>query len=138
MLIAAGFSGKLARSNSLLPQIVESLEQQGFGPFSEIDRDDELWDIEVQQNGVSYEVYVDPRTGKIVSKHQDDFDELPSCESKPLSTILQLVLQAGYSNIQEVSFDAPVWEIKVYQEDGKHEVRIDPHSGKVISDRRDN
>lgn len=54
-----------------LSSIVLALEQQGFGPFIEIEFDDGVWEIEVFRDGRKRKLDVDPRSGKILRDRAD-------------------------------------------------------------------
>jgi uncharacterized membrane protein YkoI len=118
-------------------EIVELLEMQGYGPFIEVEFDDGQWEVEAYKNEVAYELNIDRRTGKILSSHRDDAEQRPPRDAKPLSQILRKLMQSGYADIEDVSFERRYWEIEAYREDGKHELYVDPTTGDVISDRRD-
>lgn len=118
-------------------EIVEQLEQQGYGPFSELDFDDGQWEVEVYRNDTAYELAVDEHTGKILSEHRDDAEPRPPRDAQPLSQILRKITKSGYANIEDISFERRYWEIEALREDGKHELHVEPSTGEVISDRRD-
>jgi uncharacterized membrane protein YkoI len=121
-----------------LLEIVEQLEQEGYGPFSEISKDDGYWEIEVSRDGVAYELTVSPETGKVVAQHRDDPERLPPKEAMPLSKLLKSILKdTNYRSIDEVSFERRYWEIEVFQSNEKHEIHVDPVTAKVIADRVD-
>jgi hypothetical protein len=64
--------------------------------------------------------------------------EKPPPNSKPLSEIAAAVEKAGYTPIEEASFDDGRWEVEAYQADTKFELRVDPMSGAITSKRVDN
>lgn len=137
-LIAVGLNGAgIITAKMSLPQIVERLEQDGYGPFSEISFDHGCWEMEVQRQNDSYEIKVEPESGKILAKYHDDPDQLPPADAKLLSGILKQISDAGYVDIQEVGFERRYWEIEARMNDGTHEIRVDPLTGEVISDRLD-
>lgn len=118
-------------------EIVEQLEKQGYGPFSEVDFDDGHWEVEVYKNEAVYELVVDRRSGTILAEHLDDSSARPPREAQPLSQILRGLSKAGYADIHEVSFEHRYWEIEAFRKDGQHELHVQPSTGEVISDRRD-
>lgn len=63
--------------------------------------------------------------------------EKPPMDAKPLSMITQLLEQQGYSPIVEISFDDGRWEVEAYKDGVKRELKVDPSSGDVLSDRPD-
>ncbi len=118
-------------------EIVEQLEQAGYGLFREISFDDGYWEVEVFKQDVPYEVAVDARTGKVHSEHRDDGESRPPRDAQPLSQVLRTRIEAGDTDIEEVSFERRYWEIELYRKDGKHEILVHPETGEVVSDRRD-
>lgn len=118
-------------------EIIEQLEKQGYGPFSEIDFDDGYWEVEVYKQDTAYELAVDGRTGQILSEHRDDAEPRPPRDAKPLSQILRMLINSGYTNICDVSFERRYWEVEAFRVDGKYEIHVQPITGEIISDRRD-
>lgn len=118
-------------------EIVEQLERQGYGPFTEISFDDGVWEVEVYKDDVSCELAVDPKSAKVLSEHRDDAEPRPPREALSLSRLLRQVEQAGYESISEVSFERRYWEIESFRSDGKHEIHVNPATGEVVNDRLD-
>jgi hypothetical protein len=118
-------------------EIVEQLEEKGYGPFIEVSFDDGNWEVEVYKKDAAYELAVDGRTGKILSEHRDDAEPQPPRDGQPLSQVLRKLIQAGYTNIDEVSFERRYWEIESLREDGKHEIHVHPTTAELINDRLD-
>ncbi|QDT02402.1 hypothetical protein K227x_07780 [Rubripirellula lacrimiformis] len=75
-LIPVGITSAIGRSTSDKPismiQIVQQLETNGYGPFSELSMDDGNWEIEVYKDGQKRELHVDPRTAKVIADRMDD------------------------------------------------------------------
>jgi uncharacterized membrane protein YkoI len=117
--------------------IVEQLEKDGYGPFIEVSFDDGYWEVEAYKKDVQYELAVDCRTGKIVSEHRDEAEPRPPRDSQPLSEILRRLSKSGNTAIDEVSFEYRYWEVESRRNDGKHEIQVDPKTGKIINDRLD-
>lgn len=63
--------------------------------------------------------------------------ERPSADSKPLVEIIQMLEAQGYAPITEISMDDGVWEVEAYKNNEERELRVDPLTGKVLSDRKD-
>lgn len=121
-----------------LIEIVQALEQDGYGPFTELSLDDGNWEVEARKQGESVEVAVDPISGKVLSEHRDDPERTPPEGSLALSKLLQSVADAGgYRHFDEVSFERRYWEIEVYKDGQKRELLVDPLTAKVIADRAD-
>lgn len=64
------------------------------------------------------------------------FADLPPKDSKPLSDIIKMVEKAGYTPTNaDVSHGK--WEIEAYKNGQKRELKIEPSTGKVLSDHPD-
>ena len=131
--------GTSANSESLpMIEIVQHLEKDGYGPFSELSMDDGRWEIEVRKQSQSLELTVDPTSGKVLSEHRDDSEQTPGKDAMALSRLLQTVSKNGsYQDFEEVSFERRYWEVEVYRDGQKRELHVDPITAKVIADRID-
>jgi len=120
-----------------LVEIVEQLEQQGYGPFTDVSFDDGYWEVEVFKKDTAYELLVDRRTGKVLSEQRDHEESRPPRDAKPLSQILRDLAKAGHTRIHDVSFEYRYWEIESLLDDGEHELHVDPKTGKILRMQRD-
>lgn len=118
-------------------EIVQQLEKQGYGPFSEVDFDDGNWEVEVYKDDKAYELTVDGRSGEILSEHRDDDASRPPRDAQPLSKILQALAKADYTRIHDVTFERRYWEVEAFRQGDKYELHVDPTTGEIISQRRD-
>ncbi len=134
--IALAQDPKPAQSKSLL-DIVLKVEKEGYAPITDVSRDDGNWEVEAYKGDTAYELTISAATGEIITEHRDDGDPKPPADAKKLSEIIKDVEAAGYSSISEVSFERRHWEIEAVRERSKRELRVDPVSGKVVSDRAD-
>ncbi|MGI0482289.1 PepSY domain-containing protein [Geminocystis sp. CENA526] len=65
-------------------------------------------------------------------------DDKPPRNAKPLSEIIRSVENKGYSPIVDVDYDDDDgWEIKAYRNNEKRELKVNPISGDIISDKKD-
>lgn len=64
--------------------------------------------------------------------------ERPPEDAKPLTEIIKMLETQGYAPITEISMDDGVWEVEAYKNDEERELRVDPLTGKILSDRKDN
>jgi hypothetical protein len=64
-------------------------------------------------------------------------DEMPPKNAVPLSEIATSLEGQGYSPIVEMSIDKGVWEIEAYSTEGKRELKVNPLTGEILSDRPD-
>ncbi|MEC8525242.1 MAG: PepSY domain-containing protein [Pseudomonadota bacterium] len=68
---------------------------------------------------------------------QAQADERPPEGSKSLAEIAQIIESKGYTPITEISMDDGVWEVEAYLNNVERELRVNPMTGEVLSDRRD-
>ncbi|THF64988.1 PepSY domain-containing protein [Pseudothauera nasutitermitis] len=61
----------------------------------------------------------------------------PPADARPLSEIVAALERQGYGPIVEVDFDDGRWEIEAYRQGRKFDLRVDPHSGALLSERAD-
>jgi hypothetical protein len=64
--------------------------------------------------------------------------ERPPADAKPLSDVVKALEDQGYSTVTEVNIDNGVWEVEAYKDGQERELRVDPVTAKIISDRPDN
>ena len=64
-------------------------------------------------------------------------DEIPQHDAQPLSKIVRTLEEQGFSPIVEIEFDDNLWEVEAYKEGDKRELKVDPVSGRIISDQKD-
>ncbi len=57
--------------------------------------------------------------------------------AKTLVEIIKIIEANGYKNITEISLDNGVWEVEVYKDNQERELKINPMTGEIISDRQD-
>jgi hypothetical protein len=65
-------------------------------------------------------------------------DAKPPKDAKPLSEIARDLEFGGFSPITEISYDHGEWEVEGYRNGDKRELKVDPVSGKIKSDRPEN
>src|SRR5690606_17471827 len=118
-------------------EVIAALEETGYLPVVEAEFDDGKWEIEAYQEDQAYELLVDPGSGEVVSKHRDTSDARPPEDGKRLSEILFSLAEAGYTDVQDVSFEGRTWEVEARRNGVKRELRVSVSSGEVISDRAD-
>ncbi len=61
----------------------------------------------------------------------------PPADARPLSEIVAALERQGYGPIVDVEFDDGRWEVEAYRQGRKFELKVDPHSGSVLSERPD-
>lgn len=118
-------------------EIVKSLEEADYAPIVDVSYDDGVWEIEAYKGDIAYELSLDPVTGEIISEHRDDADPKPPTNALLLSTILEGIERAGYTDVHEISFEHRTWEAEVRRDGMKREIRVDATTGEIVSDRVD-
>lgn len=63
--------------------------------------------------------------------------ERPPADAKPLVEIINTLETQGYSPITEISMDNEVWEVVAYKNNEERELKVNPVTGQIISDRND-
>lgn len=61
----------------------------------------------------------------------------PPSDIKKLSEIVLILEKAGFDPISEIEFDDGHWEIDAYRNGEKREVHVDPRTGEITKDRKD-
>ncbi|BAQ63634.1 hypothetical protein GM3709_399 [Geminocystis sp. NIES-3709] len=65
-------------------------------------------------------------------------DDKPPRNAKPLSEIIKNLENTGYSPIVDVDYDDNQgWEIKAYRNNQKRELKVNPVSGDILSDKQE-
>jgi uncharacterized membrane protein YkoI len=118
-------------------EIVRNLEEADYAPIVDVSYDDGVWEVEAYKADIPYELSLDPQTGEVISEHRDDADAKPPAKSLLLSTIIEGIEKAGYTDLDDISFEHRTWEAEVRRNGQKRELRVDPATGEVVSDRVD-
>ncbi len=119
-----------------LEEIAESLEKSGY-VIVEAEMDDGRWEVDVQKGDESYELHIDPLTGKTISKHRDDNRPASIGQAIRLTKLLKDVSALGYRPIVSAEFKRGQWEVEAYKDRAKRELKIEAKNGKIVSDRAD-
>lgn len=64
------------------------------------------------------------------------FADKPPGDAKPLSEIILILESQGYGPVVDVEFDDGLWEVEAYRDNTRREVKVDPRSGDIVSNRR--
>jgi hypothetical protein len=54
-----------------------------------------------------------------------------------MTAVVERLEKDGYSPFTELSMDDGAWEIEVYKDEVPYELTVDPDSGKILSEHRD-
>lgn len=136
MSAAAMANERTSRQLKPMAEIVRSLEDSGY-VVVEAEIDDGHWEVDAHKGEDSYELHIDPTTGKTLSVHQDDADPTPPADSMKLSKLLQRISKNGYAAVVSAEFKRGKWEMEVRRGRQKREIKVDAESGKILSDRID-
>ena len=55
----------------------------------------------------------------------------------PMTAVVERLEKDGYSPFTELSMDDGAWEVEVYKDDVPYELTVDPGSGEILSEHRD-
>lgn len=83
-------------------------------------------------------IFVIGVVSSVIAVSQAFAGERPPEGSKPLVEIIQALESQGYEPITEISMDDGVWEVEAYKNNEERELRVNPLTGEILSDRRDN
>ncbi|RMX01433.1 PepSY domain-containing protein [Allofranklinella schreckenbergeri] len=140
-------------------QVRGALEKAGYTHVHDLDYDDDgYWEADaVNAAGQAVDLRVDPRTGTVLREQPDDdamrssrrdaaqptpLAQQPARAAAPSLTAEQVrarLEKAGYTGIHDVDYDDDgYWEADAVNRAGQRvDLRIDPHSGAVLRERRD-
>jgi len=71
----------------------------------------------------------------VLGANQAMAGERPPADAVPLSEVVKLLEEKGYSPVTEVSMDNGVWEVEAYKDGQERELKVNPKDGQVLSDR---
>ena len=120
-----------------LAELVRGLEEKRYTPITEISFDDGVWEVEAYKDDRGRELDVDPTSGEVLREHDDDGDRKPPADAMALSELIRKVEDQGYNNLDDISFEGRSWEMEAVRDGKQRELKVDPASGKVTSDRPD-
>lgn len=111
---------------------IERLKSAGYADVRDIEFDDGLWEAEVRGNdGRWHDVALDPTTGELMD------DRGPNTLLTAQDVVARLAA-AGYRDVRDLDLDDAVWEADALSAAGQRvELRINAHSGRVISEEID-
>lgn len=111
---------------------IARLKTAGYADVRDVEFDDGLWEAEVRHaDGRWHDVALDPATGELM----DDRGPNALLTARDLLARLQA---AGYTEVHDLDLDDAVWEADARGRDGRRvELRINAHSGRVISEEID-
>ncbi|MFC5050081.1 PepSY domain-containing protein [Rubritalea spongiae] len=62
-------------------------------------------------------------------------DEKPPADALPLSKVIEMIENKGYTPVVEVNFDDGKWEIEAYKDANKRELHVNAKSGEIEADK---
>lgn len=113
-----------------LAEVVAILENGHVDVITEIDWDDNKWEIEARKDDKWFDFDVSP-SGEILKRESSGSeDDVPPAGSLPLSHILNGVERAhAPARVTDVEFDDDHWEIELHDGDREIELKINPRTG---------
>ena len=102
-----------------LLEVLEILDDKGYGPVTELSFDDGVWEAETYKGDAAFEVSIDPGNGEIISEHRDDGDPKPPTDAMPLAKVIAVLEKAGYADLNDISFERKSWEVEATRESQK-------------------
>lgn len=130
--VSPGWAGDVPpEGGKPLSEILESVEGQKLGVFSEAEFDDGLWELKVCEASACWKLYIAPKSGDEIRRRKADSDEIPPTDARPLSAIIRSVEARGSGTITEVEFDDGVWEVDLRRDGKKTRLIIDPVTGEI-------
>jgi uncharacterized membrane protein YkoI len=119
-----------------LEEIVEVLEKSGY-VVVDAEIDNGHWEADAYKGNESYELHIDPTTGKIITTHRDDANPVPPADAMKLSKLLKQFHTGGYSPILSAEFKHGRWEVEACKDGLKCELEVEAQNGRILSDRAD-
>jgi len=112
-------------------QVRTKLAEQGYTKVNDLKFGDGVWKADARSaDGNRLEVRIDPKTGMVYP------DEQVARLSE--RDVLAALAAAGYTNVHDVDYEDGIWNAEADDPAGKDvELKIDPHSGRVIGAEKD-
>lgn len=122
-------------------QVAQALRAGGWTYVHDLELDDGFWQAEARQNllqGEKVEFVLHPQTLEVLSQVGRSGGSAGGQPVLAASQISQALQQAGYTRVRSVEYDDGLWEAEATNVAGQSvELRLDPHTGKVLSERLD-
>jgi hypothetical protein len=130
--VSPGWAGDVPPEGAKpLSEILESVEGQKLGVFSEAEFDDGLWELKVCEANGCRKLYIAPKSGDEIRRRKADSDEIPPANARPLSMIIRSVEAQGSEAVTEIEFVDGFWEVDLRGEGKKTKLIIDPMTGEI-------
>ena len=112
--------------------ITRQLNAAGYSEVRDIEFDDGLWEAEVRgRDGRWHDVAVDAASGELM-------DDRGGRALLPATRVMADLAAAGYRDVHDLDLDDAVWEADATAANGQRvELRINAHTGKVLSESMD-
>ncbi len=121
-------------------QVAQALRAGGWTLVHDLELDDGFWQAEARQNllGEKVEFVLHPQTLEVLSQVGRSGGTVGGQPVLAAAQISQSLQQAGYTRVRSVEYDDGFWEAEATNTAGQAvELRLDPHTGRVLSERLD-
>lgn len=121
-------------------QVAQALRAGGWTYVHDLELDDGFWQAEARQNllGEKVEFVLHPQTLEVLSQVGRSGGTVGGQPVLAAAQISQSLQQAGYTRVRSVEYDDGFWEADATNTAGQSvELRLDPHTGRVLSERLD-
>ena len=112
-------------------QVRTTLAEQGYTKVNDLKFGDGVWKADARSaDGNRLEVRIDPKTGRVY----------PDEQAARLSErdVRAALAAAGYTSVHDVDYEDGIWNAEADDPAGRDvELKIDPHSGRVIGTEKD-
>jgi uncharacterized membrane protein YkoI len=112
-------------------QVRTTLAEQGYTKVNDLKFGDGVWKADARSaDGNRLEVRIDPKTGQVYPDEQ-----VARLSERDVRAALAA---AGYTNVHDVDYEDGIWNAEADDPAGRDvELKIDPHSGRVIGTEKD-
>ncbi|MEQ8483069.1 MAG: PepSY domain-containing protein [Pseudomonadales bacterium] len=113
-------------------KVVEALSAAGYAAVRDVERDDGLWEAEVEgPDGRWRDVHVVPESWEVL----DPNDTAPMKTAAEVGAMLEA---QGYRRVRELDLDEAVWDVEAVSPDGQPvELRVHGFTGEILVVERD-
>jgi uncharacterized membrane protein YkoI len=116
-----------------MEKALSKLKADGYSQISAIEAEHGHWEGKGVKNGHVNEFKIDPHSGRITLAPSDH----PGPDWISIGEVLSILKKNGYSQVTEIEADDGHWEGDGIKNGNAYEFHVDPHTGKITKDERD-